>query len=185
MCIFLLQSGTLRDIGLVHCGIWDLCIIGFVRWIYWSDTLQSGPRRSDSIWYCSMVFIWQQDGVMRFWYMSRWALPLELARIFVLTFTTFLMNLTITFHYNGVAWEPWCLKSPATRLLVQGVQGDIKENATGGFPLQRASNMESISMSLRYHVSPYFTLYPPCPTQSHTLMSLMQTSLLTLLVTHH
>ena len=35
MCTFLLQNGALWDMELEQCGIWDLCIVGFVKLVYW------------------------------------------------------------------------------------------------------------------------------------------------------
>ena len=67
------------------------------------------------------------------------------------------------------SWARWCLKSPAYRLFAQPLgQTQIKENiklrvtglcegnppVTGGFPSQRASNMEYISICRRHHEKP-------------------------------
>ena len=43
LCTFLLQNGTLWDVILVHCGMWDWCIVGL--WI-WSNELAAELAQS-------------------------------------------------------------------------------------------------------------------------------------------
>ena len=64
-------------------------------------------------------------------------------------------------QYNDVTWAPWCLKSPACPVFVQEfVRTNIKQTSllrmnglcggnplvTGGFPSQKTSNAESVSI---------------------------------------
>ena len=76
------------------------------------------------------------------------------------------MKETITTRYSNVTWASRCLKSPANLLFVQQmVQADTKTSSdllvicvgnppvTDGFPSQRASTAESVSMSWRCHSS--------------------------------
>ena len=57
--------------------------------------------------------------------------------------------------YNDAIRASWCLKSRVNRLIVQHfVSANIKEHIKSGrFPSQRASNVESASMSWRHHGS--------------------------------
>ena len=78
-----------------------------------------------------------------------------------------LTNILLGYHYSDVMWTRWRLKSPASRLFVQPfVQAQIKENikaprhwlceenppVTIGFPSQRDSNAENISIWWRHHI---------------------------------
>ena len=74
------------------------------------------------------------------------------------------MKETITTHYSNVTWASRCLKSPANLLFVQQmVQAYTKTSSdllvigvgnppvTDGFPSQRASTAENVSMPWRCH----------------------------------
>ena len=46
MCTCLIQNGALWDIGLVHCRLWDWCIVGFWIWSIpytWKDWDGNAP----------------------------------------------------------------------------------------------------------------------------------------------
>ena len=54
-CTFLLQNDALWDMGLLHCGIWDWCIMGFVKWV---NCTSAGPYMSNIRWNGSPFITW-------------------------------------------------------------------------------------------------------------------------------